>query len=45
VEPLGLARATISSETVDIPSVADTVYVNGTGSVIRVGIRSGGAFV
>lgn len=42
---MGTARATISSGGVNIPSVADCVSVNGTGSVITVGIQDGGAFI
>lgn len=44
-DPLGSARATISSGVVGIPSVADTVQVNGTGSVITVNIINGGAYI
>ncbi|MCW1826520.1 hypothetical protein OLZ31_06600 [Enterobacter asburiae] len=44
-DPMGPARATISSGVVGIPSVADTVQVNGTGSVITVNIINGGAYI
>ncbi len=44
-DPLGSARATISSGVVGIPSVADTVQVNGTGSVVTINILNGGAYI
>uniref|UniRef100_UPI002FF1AA93 hypothetical protein n=1 Tax=Enterobacter hormaechei TaxID=158836 RepID=UPI002FF1AA93 len=44
-DPMGAARATISSGVVGIPSVADTVQVNGTGSVITINIQNGGAYI
>ncbi|WP_312212329.1 phage tailspike protein [Pseudescherichia sp.] len=44
-DPLGQARAIISSGALSIPSIADSVSVNGTGSVINVNILNGGAFV
>lgn len=44
-DPMGAARATISSGVVGIPSVADTVQVNGTGSVVTINILNGGAYI
>ncbi|HCM9223962.1 hypothetical protein L8T14_03545 [Enterobacter bugandensis] len=44
-DPMGQARATISSGVVGIPSVADTVQVNGTGSVVTINILNGGAYI
>ncbi|WP_234105887.1 tail fiber/spike domain-containing protein [Enterobacter bugandensis] len=44
-DPMGQARATISSGVVVIPSVADTVQVNGTGSVVTINILNGGAYI
>lgn len=44
-DPLGTARATITSGGVNIPSVADAVQINGTGSVISVLISEAGAFI
>ena len=44
-DPLGLARANISAGGIQIPSVADSVSVNGGGNVISVTILNGGAFV
>ena len=44
-DPMGAARATISSGVVGIPSVADTVQVNGTGSVVTINIINGGAYI
>lgn len=44
-DPLGLARVTISSGTINIPSVADVVSINGSTSVVNVQIADGGAFV
>lgn len=42
---LGTARGSIASNIASIPSVADTVTVNGTGSVISVNLTDGGAFI
>ena len=44
-DPLGTARATVASGVVGVPSVADVVYVNGTGSVITINIQNSGAYV
>lgn len=44
-DPLGLARASISAGGIQIPSVANSVSVNGGGNVISVTIMNGGAFV
>lgn len=44
-DPLGSARATVDTGAISIPSVADTVQVNGTGSVITVNIQNGGAYI
>jgi hypothetical protein len=42
---MGLARASISSNVIGIPSVADTVQVNGTGSVVTINILNGGTYI
>ena len=42
---LGSARATVDTGAISIPSVADTVQVNGTGSVITVNIQNGGGYI
>lgn len=44
-DPLGSARATVDTGAISIPSVADTVQVNGTGSVITVNIQNGGGYI
>lgn len=44
-DPLGSARATVDTGAISIPSVADTVQVNGTGSVITVNIQNSGAYI
>ncbi|HHA1185541.1 TPA: phage tail fiber protein [Enterobacter roggenkampii] len=44
-DPLGSARASVSSGAISIPSVADTVQVNGTGSVITINIQNSGAYI
>ncbi|MCK7424268.1 hypothetical protein [Enterobacter bugandensis] len=44
-DPMGPARASISSGVIGIPSVADTVQVNGTGSVVTINILNGGAYI
>lgn len=44
-DPLGTARAAVASGIANIPSVADVVYVNGTGSVIAINIQNGGAYI
>lgn len=44
-DPMGSARASISSGVIGIPSVADTVQVNGTGSVVTINIQNGGAYI
>lgn len=44
-DPMGQARASISSGVIGIPSVADTVQVNGAGSVVTINIQNGGAYI
>lgn len=44
-DPMGSARASISSNVIGIPSVADTVQVNGTGSVVTINILNGGTYI
>lgn len=44
-DPLGLARATLTGGVVSIPSIADVVQVNGSGSIGTINIDNGGAFV
>lgn len=44
-DPLGSARATVDTGAISIPSVADTVQVNGTGSIITVNIQNGGGYI
>lgn len=44
-DPLGSARATLSSGVVSIPSVANVVQINGTGSVVTINISDNGAYI
>ncbi len=44
-DPMGASRATVASNAISIPSVADTVQVNGTGSVLSIKILNSGAFI
>ncbi|MEP8451107.1 GDSL-type esterase/lipase family protein [Enterobacter bugandensis] len=44
-DPLGDARGTLSGGYIHIPSVANTVSVNGSGSCVNIAIGNGGAFV
>lgn len=43
-DPMNDARVTIAS-TIEIPSVADVVQLNGTGTISNINIQNGGAFV